>query len=77
MQYNQRARKQPTGLGAMQPRMSRSRQAFVSAVTAVVATVFALGLCELALRLWDGIPLQPIDIAAHKATFVTTEAAAE
>jgi hypothetical protein len=44
---------------------------------AVVATIFTLGLCELALRLWDGIPLQPIDIVAHKATFVTTQVMSE
>jgi hypothetical protein len=37
----------------------------------------ALGSCELALRLWDEIPLQPIDIVAHKATFVNTQVAAE
>jgi hypothetical protein len=61
----------------MQPGMSRSRQTVASVVTAVVATVLALGLCELALRLWDGIPLQPVDIVAHKATFVTTQVAAE
>src|SRR5262245_7323454 len=50
----------PTGLGAMQPGMSRLRQTIASVVTAVVATIFALGLCELALRLWDGIPLRPL-----------------
>jgi hypothetical protein len=61
----------------MQPGMSRPRQIIASVVAVVVATVFALGLCELALRLWDGIPLRPIDIIAHKASFVTTEAAAE
>jgi lysophospholipase L1-like esterase len=61
----------------MQPGTSRSRQTIASVVTAVVATIFALGLCELALRLWDGIPLRPIDIIAHKATFVTTQVASE
>jgi hypothetical protein len=61
----------------MHPGMSRSRQAIASVATAVIATVLALGLCELTLRLWDGIPLRPIDIIAHKATFVTTLAAAE
>jgi hypothetical protein len=61
----------------MQPGTSRSRQAIASVVTVVVATIFALGLCELALRLWDGIPLRPIDIIAYKASFVTREAAAE
>jgi lysophospholipase L1-like esterase len=61
----------------MQPGTSRSRQTIASVVTAVVATIFALGLCELALRLWDGIPLRPLDILAYKASFVTREAAAE
>ena len=61
----------------MQPRILPSRQTVVSVVTAVVATVFALGLCELALRLWDGIPLQPIDIITHKTTFMTTQVASE
>jgi hypothetical protein len=61
----------------MQPGLSRSRQTIASVVTAVVATVLALGLCELALRLWDGIPLQPIDIITHKATFMTTQVASE
>jgi len=61
----------------MQPGKSRSRQFIASLVTVVVATIFALGLCELTLRLWDGIPLRPIDIIALKASFVTTEAAAE
>jgi lysophospholipase L1-like esterase len=53
--------------------MSRPRQTIASVVTIVIATLFALGLCELALRLWDGIPLRPIDIVSHKATFVTTQ----
>src|SRR5436190_12317986 len=75
--YTNCARKQPTGLEAMQPGMSRSRQTIASVVTTVVATAFALGLCELALRLWDGIPLRPLDILAYKASFVTREAAAE
>src|SRR5215813_4759820 len=61
----------------MQPRMSRLRQTIASAVMVVVATFFALGLCELALRLWDGIPLRAIDIIAYKASFVTHELAAE
>jgi hypothetical protein len=61
----------------MHPGLSRSRQTVASVVTAVVATIFTLGLCELALRLWDGISLQPIDIVAHKATFVTTQVMSE
>jgi lysophospholipase L1-like esterase len=61
----------------MQSGMSRSRQTIASVVTAVIATLFALGLCELGLRLWDGIPLQLIDIVAHKATFVTTQLATD
>jgi lysophospholipase L1-like esterase len=61
----------------MQPRTSQARQTIASVATAVVATIVALGICELTLRLWDGIPLRPIDIIAYKASFVTREAAAE
>jgi hypothetical protein len=55
----------------------RLRQAIASVVTAFVATLIAFGLCELALRLWDGIPLRPINIFEYKASFVTREASAE
>jgi hypothetical protein len=68
---------EPTGLGPMQPRTSHARLTIASVATAVVATIVALGICELTLRLWDGIPLRPIDIIAYKASFVTREAAAE
>jgi hypothetical protein len=46
-------------------------------LTAIMAIIFALALCELGLRLWDHIPLRMVDLPAYRASFLASIVTAE
>jgi hypothetical protein len=48
-----------------------------SAATVALSLALSLLACEVIVRLMDRMPLWPQDMAAHKASFVATETAAE